>query len=86
MATADVDKACCVNGDGALFLLDKFLSISEYCGRMFQLLSFIYVYGDENLFIHNICPIKTNLVNKKTLEAKIVTEYATAEGGKLHAC
>lgn len=85
MATVNVDKVCCVNGYDALFLLGKFLPISGYYGYMLQLLSFIYANDNGNLFIHDICPIKTSLVSKM-LEAKIVTEYATAEGGKLHAC
>jgi hypothetical protein len=85
MAAANVDKACCVNGDDALFILDKFLLISGYYGYLLQFLSFIYANDDENLFIHNTHPIKTSLVDKM-LEAKIVTEYTTAEGDRLHAC
>lgn len=84
MATVNVDKVCCVNVNDVLFPLDKFLPIPRYYGHMLQLLSFIYANVNENLFIHNICPIKPSLVGKM-LEAKIVTEYATAEGGKLHA-
>lgn len=84
MATVSVDKVCCVNVNDALFLLGEFLTTLGYYGYMLQLLSFIYANDNENLFTHNICPIKTSLASKM-LEAKIVTEYATAEGGKLHA-
>lgn len=86
MATVNADKVRCVDVDDVPFLLGKFIQISKYCRHLFLLLRFIYAYGNENLFMSDICVIKTNFANEKALEAKHMAEHTITEGGKLHAC